>query len=629
MNADKFSTQREPVNYKSIIRQNKRPLPLPIRLSLPLSLASPTLLTLKLRLPLIVMLPLLLISCQPDPSTGLHELFDEHWEYTLQANPLFATNQGDHRFNDRLPESGLEALARQHHQAEQFLEQLTQIPREQLSRDDQISYDIFELQLSNSINAYELKDHLLPLNGWWDYHATFADLANRVPLDNLEDYENYLQRLAGFPDYNDGYLERLEQGLEMGWVRPQVVLDNYTASIDAHIVDDVTESLLFEPFQEFPSGIDEQDRERLKTQAIGILETDVIPEFQRLSNFLTEVYIPGASETIGITELEGGEEYYEYLVRLHTTLDISPEEVHQIGLGEVERIREEMMEIVNETGFGDDFDAFVDFLRTDPQFYAETPEELMRYTAYVLKKMDGQLPGLFNTLPRLPYGIRKIPDYLAPRTATAYYSRGAADGTRAGFYAVNTYDLESRPLYEVEALSLHEAVPGHHLQIALQQELDDLPEFRQTASFTAFGEGWALYAERLGLEAGFYEDPYSNFGRLSYEMWRALRLVVDTGIHAFGWTREEAIDYMSKNSSLSLHNIRTEVDRYIFWPGQALGYKLGEIKIRELRERAEDSLGDAFDIRTFHDAVLLSGGVPLNVLEENIELKIEQGTRDQ
>ncbi len=639
MNNDKVSTQRVSATKKSFIRQHKLPLSIvncnchhnrPRLRPLQTTFASgPLQLPLLQLLLLPLLLPLIVTSCQPDPATELHELFDEHWAYTLQSNPLFATNQGDHRFNDRLPDSGLEALEKQHLQTKQFLEQLTEIPRERLSRDDQISYDIFELQLTNAIEAYRHNDHLLPLNGWWDYHATFADLANRVPLDHVEDYENYLQRLAGFPDYNEGYLERLEQGLEMRWVRPQAVFDNYTASIEAHIVDDVTESLLFEPFKEFPSGIDEQDRQRLKDQAIGILETDVIPEFRRLSTFLTEVYIPGASETIGITELAGGEEYYEYLVRLHTTLDISPEEVHQIGLGEVERIREEMMEIVEETGFGDDFDAFVDFLRTDPQFYAETPEELMHYTAYVLKKMDGQLPKLFKTLPRLPYGIRKIPDYLAPRTATAYYSRGAADGTRAGFYAVNTYDLASRPLYEVEALSLHEAVPGHHLQIALQQELDDLPEFRQTASFTAFGEGWALYAERLGLKAGFYEDPYSNFGRLSYEMWRALRLVVDTGMHAFGWTREEAIDYMSENSSLSLHNIRTEVDRYIFWPGQALGYKMGEIKIMQLRERAEDELGDAFDLRKFHDIVLLNGGVPLNVLEDNIELKIGQRNIEQ
>jgi len=344
-----------------------------------------------------------------------------------------------------------------------------------------------------------------------------------------------------------------------------------------------------------------------------------VPEYERLYNFLRDEYIPASTETLGITEVPGGEEYYQYLIELHTTLDRSAAEIHQTGLDEVARIRSEMMEIVEETGFGDDFDGFIEFLRTDPQFYAETPEELLKETAYVLKKMDGKLPELFKTLPRLPYGIFEIPDYLAPRTATAYYSRGASDGTRAGFYAVNTYDLPSRPLYEVVALSLHEAVPGHHLQIALTQELDDLPRIRRNASFTAYTEGWALYAERLGLEVGMYDDPYDNFGRLSYEMWRALRLAVDTGIHAKGWSRDEAIDFMASNSALSLHNIRSEVNRYIFWPGQALAYKMGEIKIRELRERAEEELGDDFDLREFHDVILLSGPVPLSVVETNVE----------
>ncbi len=559
-----------------------------------------------------------------DPAARLYELFDEHWEYRLEANPLFATNQGVHRYNDRLADPSLAALQERYEKNLAFLEKLHEIPRSELDREDQIHYDIFELQLIQSVEGYELGDHLLPLNGWWDYHATFADLANRVPLNHTDDYINYLSRLAAFSDYNRAYLERLETGLESGWVRPQVVFEDYVASVDAHITDEVTESRFYEPFEEFPSTISEDDRQMLRERAVEVLESIVVPEYRELSRFLTDEYIPNASPSIGITELDGGDEYYNYLVRLHTTLDITADEVHQTGLEEVSRIREEMMEIVEEQGFGEDFDAFVEFLRTDPQFYAESPEELMKETAWALKRMDGELPRLFATLPRLPYGIRPIPDYLAPRTTTAYYSRGAADGTRAGFYYVNTYDLPSRPLYEVEALSFHEAVPGHHLQNALQQEIENLPRFRQTSGFTAFGEGWALYSERLGLEVGFYEDPFSNFGRLSYEMWRALRLVVDTGMHAMGWSRQQAIDFMAENSALSLHNIRTEVDRYIFWPGQALGYKMGELKIRELRNRAEEQLGEKFDIRTFHDAVLLQGSVPLQVLEENIELYIER-----
>ncbi len=566
---------------------------------------------------------------QPQTDTNkLLTLFDDHWEYSLQTNPLFATGQGDHRFNDQLPQTGLEALEVRYHETQRFLSRMDNIYRNELSDDNRVHYDIFKIQLENAIRSYENYDHLLPLNGWWDYHATFADLGNRVPLNNTADYENYLARLQAFPDYNSGYIERMEKGIEIGFVRPKTVFDDYLASVAAHITDDVTNSRLFEPFENFPSSVTDQQREELTARAKEILRETVIPEFTRLHDFLRDEYIPAATETIAITEVPGGEGYYNYLVEMYTTMEITADEIHQTGLNEVARIRAEMMEIVEESGFGDDFDGFVDFLRTDPQFYAESAEELMKETAYVLKMMDGKLPLLFKTLPRLPYGIMEVPDYLAPRTATAYYSRGAADGTHAGFYAVNTYDLPSRPLYEVVALSLHEAVPGHHLQIALQQELEDLPQFRTVAGFTAYTEGWALYSEWLGLEVGVYDDPLvnpqSNFGRLSYEMWRALRLVVDTGMHAKGGTREEAIEYMAANSALSLHNIRSEVNRYIFWPGQALAYKMGEIKIRELRTLAEEALGEDFDLREFHDVVLLSGAVPLSVLEQNVVGWIEK-----
>ncbi|MEX2463723.1 MAG: DUF885 domain-containing protein, partial [Balneolaceae bacterium] len=426
-------------------------------------------------------------------------------------------------------------------------------------------------------------------------------------------------RLAAYPEYNGGFIERLQKGADIGFVRPKIVFENYLASIEAHVVETVEESRLYEPFLEFPDSIEESDQAGLQQRAEEIIMEFVIPEFERLHTYLRDEYLPKASETAGITDVPGGVEYYQYLVEMHTTMDISPDEVHRIGLDEVARIREEMMLIIEEEGYEDDFDRFVEFLRTDPQFYAESADELMKETSYVLKKIDGKLPELFKTLPRLPYGIMEIPDYLAPRTATAYYSRGAGDGTKAGFYAVNTYNLSSRPLYEVVALSLHEAVPGHHLQIALQQELEGLPKFRTMGGFTAYVEGWALYSERLGLEVGMYDDPFSDFGRLSYEMWRALRLVVDTGIHAKGWTKEEAIEFMASNSALSLHNIEAEVNRYIFWPGQALAYKMGEIKIRELRERAEETLGNKFDLREFHDVVLLSGSVPLSVLEMNVD----------
>ncbi|MEX0661856.1 MAG: DUF885 domain-containing protein [Balneolaceae bacterium] len=565
-----------------------------------------------------LLLTLFLLSSCISEESKLENLFDDHWEFSLITNPLFATNQGEHMYNDRLPDSDLAALEQQYEINKEFEYRLEVIDRGSLSEEDQLNYDIFKVQIENSINAYEQNHHLLPLNGWWDYHATIADLPNRVPLNNVEDYENYISRLKQFEDYNSGYIERMEKGIEEGVVRPKVVFDDYIASIESNIKGDVRESTLFEPFENFPDRIDDEDRDRLIASAESVLNDVVMPEFLRLWVFLRDEYIPNSADEIGISEIEGGEEYYQFLIEQYTTLDVTPDEIHQTGLDEVERIRNEMMEIVEEAGYEDDFDGFVNFLRTDPQFYAETPEELMKETAFVLKKMDGKLPELFKTLPRLSYGIMEIPDHLAPRTATAYYSRGAADGTRAGFYAVNTYDLDSRPLYEIEALSLHEGVPGHHLQIALQQELEGLPKFRTVAGFTAYTEGWALYTERLGLEVGFYDDPYSNFGRLSYEMWRALRLVVDTGMHSKGWSRDEAIDFMADNSALSLHNIRSEVNRYIFWPGQALAYKMGEIKILELRHMAEEEMGDDFDVREFHDVVLRSGSVPLNVLENNV-----------
>ena len=568
---------------------------------------------------LILLLPItVFIGCH-SAEDQLQQLFDDHHEYRVEVSPNISADDDDDEAAGNLARTDLEWLEDYYEKNKEFYERLNGIQRENLSDESQLNYDIFEIQLRNSIRAFELNDHLLPLNGWWDYHATFADVSNRVRLRDLEDYENYLSRMSGFPEFNSGYIERMRKGIELGFVRPNIVFDDYLDSIEPHIKDNPEETNWFEPFTDFPSSVKEAVQDSLINVARSVIAESVVPEYVRLYNFLRDEYIPASTETLGITEVPGGEEYYQYLIELHTTLEWTAAEIHQTGLDEVARIRSEMMEIVEETGVGDDFEGFVEFLRTDPQFYAETPEELLKETAYVLKKMDGKLPELFKTLPRLPYGIFEIPDYLAPRTATAYYSRGASDGTRAGFYAVNTYDLPSRPLYEVVALSLHEAVPGHHLQIALTQELDDLPRIRRNASFTAYTEGWALYAERLGLEVGMYDDPFDNFGRLSYEMWRALRLAVDTGIHAKGWSRYEAIDFMASNSALSLHNIRSEVNRYIFWPGQALAYKMGEIKIRELREMAEEELGDDFELREFHDVILLSGPVPLSVVETNVE----------
>jgi uncharacterized protein (DUF885 family) len=563
-----------------------------------------------------------------DVRNELHALFADHWEHHLQRNPMFATSYGDTRFNDRLGDESFEALTRENEVFLGYLDRLRSIDRTALSDQDRINYDMFEMTLLNSIEAFDLGAWRLPMNGWWDWHASFAEMPNRVPLNTVQEYENYIGRLRDFARHNDEHIDRLRSGIQSGWVRPAVVFGPYVPSVEAHIVSDATESLLYAPFKTFPQSFTEAQQQRLAGEGTQAVMDVVVPAYTKLRDFLVQEYIPAAPADPGISGLDGGMAYYEHLVRRFTTTGMTPDEIHQRGLSEVARIRAEMQEIIEEVGFEGSFEEFVRFLRTDPQFYAESPEELMKTTALALKKMDGTLPRFFKTLPRMPYGIRPVPDYLAPRTTTAYYNSPAADGTRAGFYYVNTYDLKSRPLYEVEALSFHEAVPGHHLQLALQQELEGLPEFRLYGGVTVFVEGWALYSERLALEMGFYEDPYSNFGRLTYEMWRALRLVVDTGMHAKGWGRQQAIDFMAANSALTIHNITTEVDRYIFWPGQALAYKTGELKIRELRQHAEQALGDRFDLREFHDVVLLSGSIPLSVLESNVEKYIRETMKE-
>ncbi len=565
-----------------------------------------------------------LVAACASPEEELHQLFEEAWDFQMQENPLQATNVGVHDYNDQLPSVSEEDYQRRLSREQEFLERLEEIPRDQLTRQDQISYDIFEQLTVDRIGDLEFKAYQIPITVRSGFHISFPELGNRVPLNNVEDYENYISRLEQFERYANEHINIMRDGIDRGWVLPQPALEGIEGSVEPHIVEDPEESLLFEAFENFPDRIDEEDRVRLTEAGKEAIMESVVPGYEQFLSFLEDEYIPASPEDIAISSVPDGDAYYEHLVRHFTTMDISPEEVHEIGLDEVERIRNEMYEVIDDADFEGTFDEFVDFLRTDPQFYAETEEELLREASFYLKKMDGELPRYFNTLPRMPYGLREVPEYIAPRTTTAYYRRPAGDGTEAGFYYLNTYDLPSRPLYEIEALSYHEAVPGHHLQLALQQELEDIPDFRRHAGFTVFVEGWALYSERLAHEMGFYEDPYSDFGRLSYEMWRALRLVVDTGMHYLGWTRQEAIDFMAGNSALAMHNIRSEVDRYISWPGQALAYKTGEIRIRELRDHAEEELGGDFDIRTFHDAVLLDGSVTLEILEDNIEAYIEK-----
>ncbi|HEU0015019.1 MAG TPA: DUF885 domain-containing protein, partial [Longimicrobium sp.] len=459
---------------------------------------------------------------------------------------------------------------------------------------------------------------LIPITNREGFHTYFPQLPDDVPLLTAEDYRNYTARLRAFRPWVGQFVEVMREGVRTGMVLPRVSMDAIVSAVEPHVVAEPEQSLLWKPFASFPATVPEGERAALMQAGREAISTSVVPGFRDFLEFLRAEYVPAGRPGIAASTLPNGRAVYEQRTRSYTTLDVTPDQVHETGLREVARIRAEMDSLIRATGFTGTFQEFVQFLRTDPRFYVDTPEKLLQHTSLVLKRMDGELPRLFGKLPRMPYGIKEIPAFIAPRTTTAYYSGPAGDFTRAGTYFVNTYDLKSRPLYEIEALSFHEAVPGHHLQIALAQEMEGVPQFRRFASFTAFVEGWALYAEKLGKEVGFFTDPYSDFGRLTYEMWRACRLVVDTGMHYKGWTRQQAIDFMAANSALTLLNITNEVDRYIAWPGQALGYKMGQMKISELRAEAERALGERFDVRAFHDVVLGSGAVPLTVLETNV-----------
>ena len=551
-------------------------------------------------------------------TSAVDSLLEKHWEWTLQQSPVFAGELGDRSGDGRLPDASLAAQTQTGEFLKEILREVKLLEGRDLNDTDRLNLTIFKRFLEDELSELNLNSHLIPITNRWGFHIYFAELYKTLPFNNEVDYDSYLGRLKAYSKYTDDHIEVMREGIRRGYVLPAIVLEGYEDTISSHIYDEPTKSPLYTPFTKLPDQIAESSRIRITKEGAELIESHVIPSYARFLKFINEEYLPASRNSIGASALPNGREFYRHRVRKYTTLDVSPEEVHEIGISEVRRIRNEMEAIPEQLEFEGSFAEFLTHLRTDPKFYPKDVESYKKEVAYILKKMDGQLPQLFGKLPRTPYGIKEIPAYIAPKTTAAYYQPPSGDGRIAGFYFINTYNLKSRPLYQLEALSLHEAVPGHHLQLALQQELENMPAFRKYNGFTAFIEGWALYSERLGLETGFYQDPYSDFGRLSYEMWRACRLVVDTGIHYLGWTREQAIEFMSENTALSRHNIVAEVDRYISWPGQALAYKMGELKIRELRTLAEKELGSEFDIRDFHDVVLGSGAVPLTVLEDNI-----------
>jgi uncharacterized protein (DUF885 family) len=577
----------------------------------------------------VVAFPGRLVAAEQAAKEQFDALLNDAWEFNLRENPLFATDTGDHRFDDQLPKVSLADEQRRDAARRGFLSRLEAIDRGALPRADQVNYDIFGRGLRDQISGYDFQEYLMPITDRWGFHIDFPELPRNMPLVTTRDYENYIARLRSFAAYAVGHIELMREGVRRGITVPGVIMQRYHEPLETQIVEDPEKSLLYAPLKDLPSTVPEEDHERLRTAAREAIVQSVVPAYRKFLKFMRDEYVPNCRSTIAASALPRGRDYYRFCVAKFTTLDdLTPEQIHAIGKAEVARIRGEMEKIIRDVKFDADFAEFTEYLRTDPRFYAKTAEELEKEVAFVLKRMDGQLPKLFGHLPRMPYGVRRVPDYIAPQATFAYYQRPTGDGRRAGFFYINTFNLPSRPLNMLQALSLHEAVPGHHLQLALQQELEDLPEFRKYGGFTAFVEGWALYSEGLGLEAGFYKDSYSNFGRLTMEVWRACRLVVDTGIHYLGWTREQAIDYMRSNSAMPLHDIRAEVDRYIGWPGQALAYKTGEMKIRELRADAEARLGEDFDVRAFHDVVLGSGAVPLGTLEQNVHTWIEE-TRSQ
>ena len=549
-----------------------------------------------------------------DATADFQALLDEHWEWRLQTAPLMASMMGDRRFNREWTDSSVAAIEKRHRDTREFLRRAYAIDRDALSEEDRLNHELFRRLLQNNVDEFQFNDHLLPFSqrgGVQNLDGT----TDRLRLVTVEDFDDWLARLGKIDEVIDQTIERAEAGRKAGLMPPRIIMERIPDQIAVQVVEVAADSPFFEPFDNLPEQFSAADRERLRAAAVEVIEKTVLPAYRKLDGYFNDRYVPATRDSIGLSSLPNGAAWYEFRARSYTTTRLTPDEIHRIGLDEVKRIRSEMMKIIEEVGFDGTFGEFLEHLRTDPQFYFDNPDEL--YTEYLAtsKRIDPELVKLFGKLPRMPYGVKPIPDAIAPDTTTAYYSRPAADGSRAGIYWVNLYKPEVRPKYEIEVLSVHEAMPGHHLQLALQQELGDVPNFRRFMGFTAFVEGWGLYSERLGYDLGLYKDPYSRFGQLTYDMWRAVRLVVDTGMHYKGWTRQQAIDFFKDNAAKTELDIVNEIDRYIIWPGQALAYKIGQLKILQLRSRAEVELGERFDIRAFHDELLGAGALPLDLLE--------------
>ncbi|HSC53111.1 MAG TPA: DUF885 domain-containing protein [Phnomibacter sp.] len=500
-----------------------------------------------------------------------------------------------------------------HDFAVQYLSKLKTLGADSLNFDDQVTLELLKFTTDNDVYTYEYKSYLNPIlvdDGFQIELPRFIPKSFR----NAHEVDNYLKILNDIPRFCNEHFELMRRGLKAGISQPPVVVQSFAASYNDQIVANATESIFYAPFKTKPAAIDSASWKAYAAKGLQAVKEKILPQYKAIKKFYEEEYIPQTKKSLGVIDYPNGSAFYQQKVNYYTTTEVSYNEVYELGLREVARIEKEMLEVMKETGFKGNLSSFIQMLRTNPKFYAKTPDELLKEASFIAKRIDGKLPQFFGKLPRLPYTVAPVPADLAPNYTAGRYSPGR--GTRAGEYWVNTYNLPARSLYNLEALSLHEAVPGHHLQIALSLELENVPAFRRNLYVNAFGEGWALYCEWLGTEMGFYKDPYSRFGKLTYEMWRACRLVLDVAIHTKGWSRQQAVDYLASHTALSMHEVGTEIDRYISWPGQALSYKFGELKIRELRAKAEKELGTAFDIRAFHDMLLSKGTVTLSVMEK-------------
>ena len=555
-------------------------------------------------------------SANYNQEESFNQIVNDEWQRWVNEDPLFASYLGDKSANQDWPDITEKALRQNQKIEREVLQKLKNIDPMVLSETAQLNYRLFLYNYKKYVKSHQFDSHLLTFGqrgGIQLEHET----AESLDFSSAQDYEDWLIRLTKLPDLINDHIDLAQLGIERGVTAPKILMKRVSRQIKLQIQKDPKDSPFYNIFSVMPDAI--ENKKEIQIKAENIIQNEVMPAYVELDQFFTETYLPAARETFGIYNLPNGYEWYENLANNHTTTELTPDEIHQIGLGEVARIKDEMKKIIESLNWEGSFDDFLNFLRSDPQFYYETEEELFQAYLATTKRIDPHTLKLFKTLPRTPYGIKAIPKESAPDTTTAYYMRPSPDGTRAGYFYVNLYRPEVRPKYEIEVLSVHEAVPGHHLQIALAMELENIPNFRKYSGYTAFIEGWGLYSESLGEEMGLYQDPYSKFGALTYDMWRAVRLVVDTGMHYKGWSRQKAIDYFKDNAAKTEQDIINEIDRYLIMPGQALAYKIGQLKILELKEKAKKELGESFSIKDFHSVILEQGSLPLDIVEERFD----------